>query len=80
MVVQCSSQHETWLSSPDNPLASGFSILDGRHEITVPSVASGSDYAIVREYCARLLPRQWSHTLLVFGDSGNASPDFTITN
>lgn len=46
-----------------HPLASGFSILDGQHEITVPAVESGDDYAVV-----------------VFGDSGNASPDFTITN
>ncbi|GJE88799.1 hypothetical protein PsYK624_048860 [Phanerochaete sordida] len=51
------------LQDLDDPLAENFNILDGRHEITVPDVAAGDDYAIV-----------------VFGDSGNASPDFTITN
>ena len=33
----------------ENPLASGFDILLGRFEITVPDVADGDDYAIVRE-------------------------------
>ena len=31
----------------DNPLASGFDILLGIIEITVPSVAANSDYQIV---------------------------------
>ncbi|EPQ52813.1 hypothetical protein GLOTRDRAFT_46429 [Gloeophyllum trabeum ATCC 11539] len=43
------------------PLATGFSILDGIHEITVPDVAPGNDYAIV-----------------LFGDSGDVSQQFTI--
>ncbi|KII86653.1 hypothetical protein PLICRDRAFT_43293 [Plicaturopsis crispa FD-325 SS-3] len=50
------------LKDLDHPLASGFSILDGRVEITVPDVAPGDDYEIV-----------------LFGDSGNYSQNFTIT-
>lgn len=34
----------------EHPLASGFDILLGRYEITVPDVADADDYAIVREY------------------------------
>ncbi|TDL13785.1 hypothetical protein BD410DRAFT_797508 [Rickenella mellea] len=45
----------------NHPLASNFSILDGRHEVHVPNVKPGKDYAVV-----------------LFGDSGNISPDFTI--
>jgi len=45
----------------DHPLASGFNILLGRFEVTVPDVTPGDDYAIV-----------------LFGDSGNFSPNFTI--
>ncbi|RPD62497.1 hypothetical protein L226DRAFT_544218 [Lentinus tigrinus ALCF2SS1-7] len=44
-----------------HPLASNFSILDGWHEVTVPSVPAGDDYTIV-----------------LFGDSGNDSENFTI--
>ena len=65
----------------DHPLASGFSLSDGSVEVEIPSdVASGEDYFIVCE--------SWSSPLkvdcplltlaLVFGDSGNASPTFTI--
>ncbi|EPQ52679.1 hypothetical protein GLOTRDRAFT_20378, partial [Gloeophyllum trabeum ATCC 11539] len=44
------------------PLANGFSILDGTHEITVPlTVEPGSGYTVV-----------------LFGDSGDISPEFTI--
>ncbi|KZP34629.1 hypothetical protein FIBSPDRAFT_942727 [Athelia psychrophila] len=46
----------------DDPLASNFSILDGRAEIKVPSnISAGKDYRIV-----------------LFGDSGNWSEDFEI--
>ncbi|KAH8104744.1 hypothetical protein BXZ70DRAFT_922212 [Cristinia sonorae] len=45
----------------DHPLASNFSILDGRHEIKVPNVPEGDVYNIV-----------------LFGDSGNFSGNFTI--
>ncbi|KAF7966748.1 hypothetical protein HWV62_37229 [Athelia sp. TMB] len=34
-------------STASNTLASGFSILEGRQEITVPKVPAGSDYHIV---------------------------------
>ncbi|KZP20300.1 hypothetical protein FIBSPDRAFT_861820 [Athelia psychrophila] len=49
---------EKWLPTV---VASGFSILDGRKEITVPSVKPGSSY-----------------TLVLMGDSGNISEEFTI--
>ncbi|EMD38249.1 hypothetical protein CERSUDRAFT_82501 [Gelatoporia subvermispora B] len=42
-------------------LASGFTVMDGRVEIEVPWLVTGSDYALV-----------------LFGDSGNTSPIFTI--
>ncbi|EIW51862.1 uncharacterized protein TRAVEDRAFT_32323 [Trametes versicolor FP-101664 SS1] len=42
-------------------LASGFDILLGRIEVTVPWVIPDSDYSVV-----------------LFGDSGNFSPEFTI--
>ncbi|KAI8982931.1 hypothetical protein BD414DRAFT_443140 [Trametes punicea] len=42
-------------------LASGFDILLGRIEVTVPWVLPDSDYSVV-----------------LFGDSGNFSPQFTI--
>ncbi|EMD40018.1 hypothetical protein CERSUDRAFT_81326 [Gelatoporia subvermispora B] len=45
----------------NNPLATNFSILDGRVVVKVPDVEPGNDYAIV-----------------LFGDSGNFSPNFTI--
>ncbi|KAJ7781763.1 hypothetical protein DFH07DRAFT_728634 [Mycena maculata] len=45
----------------DNPLATGFDILDGHHTVTVPNVPSGTNYIIV-----------------LMGDSGNRSPEFTI--
>ncbi|KAL1939163.1 hypothetical protein VTO73DRAFT_10204 [Trametes versicolor] len=61
-------------------LASGFDILLGRIEVTVPWVIPDSDYSVVR---ALLLPLSlvfvWSLTSrTVFGDSGNFSPEFTI--
>ncbi|TFK75403.1 hypothetical protein BDN72DRAFT_516476 [Pluteus cervinus] len=43
-------------------LASGFDILLGTIDVTVPDVTPDSDYAIV-----------------LFGDSGNFSPDFIIS-
>ncbi|KAH9924669.1 uncharacterized protein BXZ73DRAFT_91242 [Epithele typhae] len=45
----------------DHPLASGFDILDGSVNVTVPEVDAGTDYTIV-----------------LFGDSGNDSANFTI--
>jgi len=45
------------------PLASNFSLFDGRVEIEVPDVPGGDDYQVV-----------------LLGDSGNASPAFTIAN
>ncbi|KAI0076418.1 hypothetical protein K474DRAFT_1662933 [Panus rudis PR-1116 ss-1] len=42
-------------------LAKGFDILDGRVEVDVPWVITGSTYSLV-----------------LFGDSGNFSPQFTI--
>ncbi|KAI0328378.1 hypothetical protein GY45DRAFT_1222498, partial [Cubamyces sp. BRFM 1775] len=42
-------------------LADGFSILDGRVEVTVPWVLEANDYSLV-----------------LFGDSSNVGPQFTI--
>ncbi|KAG1745910.1 uncharacterized protein EDB91DRAFT_1236219 [Suillus paluster] len=44
-----------------NSIGQGFDILDGRVEIQVPYVTTGSNYSLV-----------------LFGDSGNYSPEFTI--
>ncbi|TDL17219.1 hypothetical protein BD410DRAFT_794518 [Rickenella mellea] len=35
------------VGGPYDPLAKGFSILDGRHQIQVPDVEPGDDYAVV---------------------------------
>ena len=65
----------------DTPLAQNFDITLGRIEITVPNVESGSDYGLVRKYYLREhSPGIVSDQPLVFGDSGNLSPNFTITN
>ncbi|KAI5121408.1 hypothetical protein M0805_003180 [Coniferiporia weirii] len=45
------------------PLATGFKIMSGATNITVPLVTDGDDYIVV-----------------LFGDSGNASKEFTISN
>lgn len=47
----------------DHPLATGFMLTDGSHDIVIPNVAERKTYIIV-----------------LMGDSGNASPKFTITN
>jgi len=44
-------------------LASGFPIVSGKTQITVPNVEPGDDYRIV-----------------LFGDSGNFSPEFKIVD
>ena len=64
-------------------LASGFDILDGTVPIIVPDVEPGEDYAVVRECnSSTLISLSLAHITycLVFGDSGNFSPAFTITN
>jgi hypothetical protein len=62
-------------------LAKGFSLLDGRHEIMVPTnVTSRDDWEIVcksRLYIC-LMKKGSSLSMIVFGDSGNVSPAFTI--
>jgi len=47
----------------DHPLASGFLLTAGSHQITVPQVQNRTHYFVV-----------------LFGDSGNMSPEFTIFN
>lgn len=63
------------------PLKDNFDILLGSIEITVPQVEDGDDYRIVCEYLSvqSLLNQSWT-PLLVFGDSGNWSPPFSIRN
>jgi len=39
------------------PLATGFSILNGKQQITVPDVTPGSDYSIVCVYASDILCR-----------------------
>ena len=61
-------------------LASNFSILLGRIGVEVPHVETGSDYQVVCEYFSVFFSSQSWSRWLVFGDSGNFSPFFTITN
>jgi hypothetical protein len=62
-----------------NPLATNFKLTDGQVQITVPNVPTRRDYIVVGEF---LLFRHRLAVqpafLEVFGDSGNASPQFTI--
>lgn len=66
------------------PLATGFPLIDGAVNITVPGdAATRDDYIVVRTYTSPFGPMR--HALIfilntVFGDSGNASPKFTIKN
>ncbi|KAG0336661.1 hypothetical protein BG004_007947 [Podila humilis] len=46
------------------PLAIGFKLMDGQHEVIIPKDKGPLDRYII----------------VLFGDSGNASPKFTITN
>ena len=41
---------DPFVSFPDNPLATGFSLYSGQVTVTVPNVPTGSKYAIVRTY------------------------------
>lgn len=60
------------------PLASGFSLRDGSVYVTCPTVTPGNNYIVVRKYVPQsTCPFISSHP--VFGDSGNASPQFTIS-
>ena len=62
----------------DHPLATDFLIGDGNVTFTVPDVPMRHDYIVVRAWFPslpfdlRLTPPP------VFGNSGNASPTFTI--
>ncbi|EJC97848.1 uncharacterized protein FOMMEDRAFT_97934 [Fomitiporia mediterranea MF3/22] len=51
------------LGGLNEPLASNFSLFDGKVELQVPTVPARTDYKVV-----------------LFGDSGNESPGFTISN
>jgi len=51
-------------ATQSTPLADGFPLSDGQVEVTVPADTVPSD--------------EW--ILVLFGDSGNWSPDFTITS
>lgn len=66
----------------DHPLAQGFDLRSGSVSVTVPATTeAGADYAIVRKCYAqtRRVNDIYSESLhLVFGDSGNVSPEFTI--
>jgi len=47
----------------DHPLASGFQVSDGKAKVTIPANTTAAD----------------DYAIVLFGDSGNSSPDFTIT-
>ncbi|KAG5716652.1 hypothetical protein E4T56_gene16389 [Termitomyces sp. T112] len=47
----------------DSPLAKGFDILNGRQEVTIPADTAPGD----------------DYSVVLFGDSGNNSPKFTIS-
>lgn len=68
----------------ENALASGFPINAGAANVTVPQVPTGNDYIVVRksEQCRRPTrsASYYPAFVTVFGDSGNISPTFTITN
>lgn len=61
-------------------LASEFDILQRKITITVPWVQNGSDYQLVCEFfrCSDMRHYLLIVIFLVFGDSGNFSPTFTI--
>jgi hypothetical protein len=71
-----------------HPLASGFNLDDGKVSFTVPQVKPNNNYIVVREYLYYpVLPSSVQQPPMltlgraprtVFGDSGNASPEFTI--
>ena len=68
-------------TATDHPLATGFLLTDGQHDITFPEDLETLDtYVLDREYTlpppAPPLPPL--HLYAVFGDSGNISPEFTI--
>ncbi len=68
-----------FISPKDQPLAAGFSLRDGLVRVTCPTVSPGNNYIVVCK-CAFLT----RYVLLsisypVFGDSGNVSPQFTIS-
>ena len=58
--------------------------MDGKVDVSVPIVDTRDDYIVVREYriSHTSMPLSNRHVLdeTVFGDSGNASPKFTIQN
>lgn len=58
----------------------GFKLTSGRVEVTVPDVITRNDYSLVCEYPRFLdiVSVIVANLLLVFGDSGNFGPTFTI--
>jgi hypothetical protein len=60
-------------------LADNFDILDGKVTVSVPQVSTGNDYFIDCEYPTSMFVFTSKLTrMLVFGDSGNWSANFTI--
>lgn len=66
----------------DSPLATNINYNVGQVQITVPNVPTRSDYIVVCKWmsCYYIHDKPCSMLLTVFGDSGNASPEFTIIN
>jgi hypothetical protein len=73
------SYHHFW--SIAHPLAKGFALSDGKVDVVVPNVESKNSYIVARA-CPFTLPSFAAVLtgLTVLGDSGNISPEFTITD
>jgi len=62
----------------DHTLATGFNILDGSVNVQAPNMPTGK-YAIVCKFPSNIFLLHMLTPSLVFGDSGNNSQDFIIT-
>lgn len=75
-----SLSHDTSLCL-DHPLADGFRLDKGKVSFKVPQVKPNSNYIVIRAFHIphlSLLRRSLLALRAVMGDSGNASPQFTI--
>ena len=64
----------------DSPLATNLNYSAGQAQITVPNVPTRSDYIVVCKWLSHCYMINRAQCPSVFGDSGNASPEFTIIN
>ena len=69
----------------EHPLAKGFLLTDGHVRVEVPDVNDGDNYIIVRKCLVQVsvlsvINELISRSSSVMGDSGNRSPEFTISS